>query len=622
MEHFLHWFIILPLCGFLLSLLLSSRNERGLALLSICTASVQLIALAGFSILWLLQGSNSLDIKHLTLFATADIEIFIDFYFDVITATYALVGALAMLTVSIFSKYYLHREEGYKRFFSTLLFFFGGYNIVVFSGNFETLFVGWEMVGITSFLLIAFYRDRYLPVKNSLKVIFVYRIGDICLILAMWMSHHLWHQNITFLKLNDAQAIAAHIGEHYWYAVFIATMLVIGAMVKSAQFPFSSWLPRAMEGPTSSSAIFYGSLSVHLGVFVLLRSFPYWETLLPIRWLLAIAGLSTAFIAGTISSVQSSVKTRIAYASAAQIGIIFIEIAIGLHQIALLHFAGNAFLRMYQLLVSPSVMGYKVHNMMFHPQSAGNRSLKLKWYQPATLYMLSLREWYQDVLQFNLLWVPFKRIGRFFNGMNRIAFVMIITGLLTVGVVSFFFSVALPTVVADYLPFFFSTIALLLILQAFSENGDARYAWFNIVLSQLVIALSIALLNENFGHNHILLYLSGSVLSAITGFGCLFYMQRLDDDIQLSRYHGYVYHHPWVSIMFLLSCLGLVGLPFTPTFIGIDLLFSHIHKHETFMIVIVSLCFLFVEIAVLRIYARVFLGPYKRPFHPVAYRSS
>jgi NADH-quinone oxidoreductase subunit L len=80
--------------------------------------------------------------------------------------------------------------------------------VVIFSGNFETLFIGWEFLGITSFLLIAFYRDRYLPIKNALKTISLYRLGDICLILALWMSHHLWHQNITFLQLNDVQLVS------------------------------------------------------------------------------------------------------------------------------------------------------------------------------------------------------------------------------------------------------------------------------------------------------------------------------------------------------------------------------------------------------------------------------
>ena len=97
----------------------------------------------------------------------------------------------------------MHRESGYKRFFYTILFFYAGYTLAVFAGNLETLFIGWEILGLTSFLLVAFYRERYLPVKNAFKVFSIYRIGDVGIILAMWASHHLWHENITFEKIQN-----------------------------------------------------------------------------------------------------------------------------------------------------------------------------------------------------------------------------------------------------------------------------------------------------------------------------------------------------------------------------------------------------------------------------------
>ncbi|MCX6102099.1 MAG: proton-conducting transporter membrane subunit [Proteobacteria bacterium] len=205
-----------------------------------------------------------------------------------------------------------------------------------------------------------------MPVRNSLKVISVFRLGDICLILAMWMSHHLWNQNITFLKMNDSVAVASLIQEHYLQVFFIGIMIVVAAAVKSAQLPFSSWLPRAMEGPTTSSAIFYGSLSVHLGVFLLLRTYPLWESILAIKIGIIVVGLLSAIIASGIAKVQSSVKTQIAYSSITQIGLIFIEVALGWHEVALIHFTANAFLRTYQLLVCPSLLGYMIHDMFFN----------------------------------------------------------------------------------------------------------------------------------------------------------------------------------------------------------------------------------------------------------------
>ena len=168
--------------------------------------------------------------------------------FDLVTATYLLTGAYLTMLVTIYSRYYLHRESGYKRYFNTILFFYIGYNIAIMADNFETLFIGWEILGITSFLLIAFYRNRYLPVKNAVKIFSIYRIGDVGLLLAMWMSHHLWHESITFQKLQDAELVSAQLQSHSWIGVFISLMILMSAAAKSAQLPFSSWLPRAMEG--------------------------------------------------------------------------------------------------------------------------------------------------------------------------------------------------------------------------------------------------------------------------------------------------------------------------------------------------------------------------------------
>src|SRR5215217_5996759 len=107
----------------------------------------------------------------------------------------------------------------------------------------------------------------------------------------MWLSHHLWHENITFRQLNDYTFVSAELQQHSLIGVFISLMILISAAAKSAQLPFSSWLPRAMEGPTPSSAIFYGSLSVHLGVFLLLRTFPFWEHQFSVRIAIGLLGL-------------------------------------------------------------------------------------------------------------------------------------------------------------------------------------------------------------------------------------------------------------------------------------------------------------------------------------------
>ena len=164
-----------------------------------------------------------------------------------------------------------------------------------------------------------------------------------------------------------------------------------------------------MEGPTSSSAIFYGSLSVHIGVFLLLRTYDFWQDMLWVKIVIIVIGALTGIFATLIARVQPNVKTQIAYASAAQIGIMFIEVALGFHWLVLIHFAGNAFLRTYQLLVSPSVLNYLVHHQYFHYHPPQDKLVsKLK----ASLYILSVKEWNLDTMMFKYAWSPFKWIGK------------------------------------------------------------------------------------------------------------------------------------------------------------------------------------------------------------------
>ena len=335
MEKIIQLFILIPLLGFIISLIIPRQNERLISLTAFTSVGANFIGFLAFVIYWLFNGFPVLNLKEILIYKTTNYEFLLDFFFDKITVVYLFVGSFLTFLVTIYSRYYLHREHGYKRFFNTILFFYVGYSITVLSGNFETLFLGWEILGISSFLLISFYRERYLPVKNAIKVFSIYRIGDVGILLAMWMSHHLWHENITFLKLNNYELVHEHLQNHSWIGVFISLMILISAAAKSAQFPFSSWLPRSMEGPTPSSAIFYGSLSVHIGVFLLLRTFPFWEYQYSVRVIIGVLGLITAIMGSLTARVQSSVKSQVAYASIAQIGLIFYRSSCGFRNLSI-----------------------------------------------------------------------------------------------------------------------------------------------------------------------------------------------------------------------------------------------------------------------------------------------
>lgn len=622
MDFFLPFFILLPLLGFVISMLIPASNEDFISWGAFSTVGLHLFGITLFCGLWLFNNHPILNLKDIVVYETDDYSFFIDFYFDKITATYMMVGAILTFLVTIYSRYYMHREGGYKRFFNTILFFYLGYTIVVFSGNFETLFIGWEILGISSFLLIAFYRDRYLPVKNAVKVFSIYRVGDIGLILAMWMSHHLWNENITFLKLNNFELVSAQLQSHTWIGVMISLAILISAAAKSAQFPFSSWLPRAMEGPTPSSAIFYGSLSVHLGVFILLRTFPFWEHQLSVRIVIALLGLTTSVMATGIARVQSSVKSQIAYASISQIGLIFIEVAAGFETLALLHFAGNAFLRTYQLLVSPSVVSYLIREQFynFKPREdtiEDSLPKKIEY----TFYLLCLKEWNLDSLMYRYLWNPLKWLGKRldFLTLNRVLYFGIPAYL--AGLFIVYNQDLLSENIENMFPYLFSTVALIMILKAFTERKLARMSWLLVVMNHFWIALAIAF-NEQFNFSQIHIYLSGVVVAGALGFMCLRWLREHEGSIDLDQFHGHSYRHPKFALIFLLACLGVSGFPITPSFIGEDLIFTHIHEDQPVLATMVSLSFIIDGLSIIRIYARVFLGPHVKSIHEMAYRSS
>ena len=523
---------------------------------------------------------------------------------------------------ALFSKFYLHRDQGFKRLYTTLLLFFIGINFIVLAGNFETIFVGWELLGITSFLLIAFYRDRFLPVKNALKVVSLYRLGDISMLIAIWLCHYLLHQNISFDKLINLQYVHGMLHHNYTWAIVISCLFVLSASIKSAQFPFSSWLPRAMEGPTTTSAIFYGSLSVHIGVFLLLRTYPFWESMFMVKSLIVTIGVITLLMASAMAYVQPTVKTQIAYSSIAQIGIIFIEVALGFHTLALIHFAGNAFLRTYQLLVSPSVLSYLIHEQFYSFVPKAHKVRSKFWGKFSnTFYTLSIKEFNLDFLQYRYMWTPFKWIGGQLVFLNRKMFIFILGTFYLLGIVYYIAEGHQNSLFYHFLTISYAIIGAILVLKAFTDRQNAKRAWSMIAVSQLFVALTISL-NEEVAFNQIAIFLSGTLVSAIVGYYCLHKIDSVENSVSLNNFHGHAYEHPKYTLVFLVAALGLAGFPFTPTFLGIDLIFSHIHPNQLFLIVFTSITFIFSEIAVLRIYARVFLGPHVKTYHEIAYRSS
>lgn len=611
-------FIAIPMLSFFATLVWQNKSEVVIGkIVRFAKVSNILIALS-FAVWWMLNNFEPVNYKLATLYETEHFVFAIHLFYDEITAVFSIVGALLFFLVATFSKYYMHRDHGYKRFFNTILLFATAYNFIILAGNFETLFIGWEIKGICSFILISFYRNRYLPVKNAFKAVSYYRVSDVALMLAMWMMHHLTHQNITFSQLDEAKAMAAVSGQT-GMAIFIVCMIILPAAIKSAQFPFTTWLPRAMEGPTASSAIFYGSLSVHIGVFLLLRTHPFWEDMLWAKITIIVFGSLTAIVATMIARVQPTVKTQIAYSSAAQIGLMFIEVAIGFHWLVLIHFAGNAFLRTYQLLVSPSVLNYLVHHQIFHYMLPAQKTVSKI---TASLYILNIKEWNLDTVMFTYLWSPFKWFGKQLVFLQSSVFIGIltITGF-TFLVLGYTNQNIIPSL-GGALPLILMSVALAVILFAFAYRKSALKAWIYLLTAHFFIIAAVLVNATHISLIEIIFYVSGILLAFFLGFYCLQKIKAIDNDISLNQFHGYVYEQETTGFLFLLSAMGMLGFPLTAAFIGIDVLFTYVHSDQTALIILMALCFVFIELSAFRILLRIFLGPHKKNYHPTAFRSS
>jgi NADH-quinone oxidoreductase subunit L len=187
----------------------------------------------------------------------------VELMFDRLSIPFVMLSFILLGVVCVFAERYMHREQGFHRFYLLYAMFLSGMVIASLAGTMETLFAGWELVGLSSALLVAFFHDRPAPVRNGLGVWTFYRVSDAALLFAAVLLHH-WSGTGEFRALTGGVPWPeGHSVMTAGRATVVGGLLLAAAAGKSALIPFSGWLPRAMEGPTPSSAIFYGALSVH-----------------------------------------------------------------------------------------------------------------------------------------------------------------------------------------------------------------------------------------------------------------------------------------------------------------------------------------------------------------------
>ncbi len=352
-----------------------------------------------------------------------DFHFHVKFLFDRLSVPFVILTYLLCGTIGAFARSYMHREPGFARFFFLYSMFVTGMIVTATAGTVETLFAGWELVGLSSAMLVAFFHERPAPVRNGLRVWIVYRVADAALLVGAVVLHHL-HGHGDFDELvgrgNWPLGVAAVSPRE---ALIVGLLFLVAAAGKSALVPFSGWLPRAMEGPTPSSAVFYGALSVHLGAFLLLRISPLLEQSWWLSGAVIAVGAATALFASIAGRVQTDIKAALCFASLTQVGIIVAEIGCGLRYIPLIHILGHGCLRILQFVRAPSIlMDYR--NL---EDAIGARLPRhsTRWERMVPdrlrtwLYRLSLERGYLDAWLSDYVADPFLRVFRWCDAAER-----------------------------------------------------------------------------------------------------------------------------------------------------------------------------------------------------------
>ena len=355
MGDFLYLITLLPLLGFIINGLggrwLSEKQSgiiASLAVLGSFLVSAQML-LALIS----LPEEQRLFVQ--TLFAwipVGDLNIQVGYWFDPLTAVMVLVVSGVGLLIHVYSIGYMHGDPGVKRYFSFMnLFTFMMLNLVL-ADNLVLLFLGWEGVGLCSYLLIGFWFEDEAKARAGFKAFIVNRIGDAGFLAAMVLLYHQFG-TLTINELSES-ALVSTAGRSFFTAITL--LMFLGAVGKSAQIPLYVWLPDAMAGPTPVSALIHAATMVTAGVYLIARNSVLFTLAPTTMTVVATIGILTAFYAATIAITQRDIKKVLAYSTISQLGYMFAAVGVGVFSAGIFHLMTHAFFKALLFLGAGSVI--------------------------------------------------------------------------------------------------------------------------------------------------------------------------------------------------------------------------------------------------------------------------
>jgi len=348
-----------PLAGFLVNATmgrrLSKRVSGGIATLAMLASFVVSASLA-WRLLGLSPASRAISQTLYTWISSGDLQLDLGFRLDPLSALMILVVSGVGFLIHVYSTAYMHEEsaEEYARYFSYLNLFTAFMLVLVLGASFVVMFVGWEGVGLCSYLLIGFWYRKKSASDAGKKAFIVNRVGDYAFILGMLLL-------FTNFGTLDFQQLAALVGamppETAFGTLSIAAMLLfVGAAGKSAQIPLYVWLPDAMEGPTPVSALIHAATMVTAGVYMVGRNAVLFGHAPEALAVVAFVGAATALVAATIALVQNDIKRVLAYSTVSQLGYMFLAMGVGAFGAGIFHLFTHAFFKALLFLGAGAVI--------------------------------------------------------------------------------------------------------------------------------------------------------------------------------------------------------------------------------------------------------------------------
>ncbi len=349
MEMYLYIALFAPLVGSLFAALFGASPKTIIA--GIVPSALLFISfLSSLVLLTHVIDGDVVHVEMMTWIAAGDLYIPFGFVVDQVSATMMMVVTIVSTVVHVYSIGYMDHDKGFNRFFSYLSAFVFSMMILVMSDNFAGLFIGWEGVGLCSWLLIGFWYHKESATWAANEAFIMNRIADLGMLIGIFLIY--WNTgSLQYDKVfEEVQYLDISV------VTMIGIFLFIGAMGKSAQFPLHTWLADAMEGPTPVSALIHAATMVTAGVYLVVRSHPIYDLIPDVGYFIACLGAFVAMFAASMALVNRDMKRIIAYSTLSQLGYMFVAAGLGAYWVALFHLMAHAFFKALLFLGAGNVM--------------------------------------------------------------------------------------------------------------------------------------------------------------------------------------------------------------------------------------------------------------------------